>query len=405
MAPQWHRFLACFGNGLSGRLGTGVKSENFPRILGALIGYDMKQASCGGAHTAAVTDDGTLFTFGLNDKGQLGHSRDEQHVPYPLEVGLPDAIRAVSAGEHHTLCVTTSGEVWAFGSNECGQLGIGQEFEHKYVEPRLVKQLKGVNVVAVTAGVSHSLALSAQGDVFSWGQSDCGALGHGPETVRKIEWMPRVIRTLSNIRSITSGYFSSGCIDQHGRAFTWGHGLYWQLGHGEACHEFVPRRLEGINVCGSLSLGQMHGLATGFEGRTMVWGSDDFGTLGQGDGNWQSMPLKKPKEVPGLSHVKSVACGWKHSAAVTTEGKLYTWGWNGTYQTELIGDYGSGQLGHGDMKDKWSPIQVMRFKTNESKFYDLRMPYLKPWRVVQASAGRNHTAMIVDAEVHMNDLN
>ena len=57
MAPKWHRFLACFGNGSLGRLGTGPRllSETFPRVLGTLVGYDMKHVSAGGSHTAALT--------------------------------------------------------------------------------------------------------------------------------------------------------------------------------------------------------------------------------------------------------------------------------------------------------------------------------------------------------------
>ena len=103
-----------------------------------------------------------------------------------------------------------------------------------------------------------------------------------------------------------------------------------------------PRKVESINVCGALSIGQMHGMATSFDGRALVWGSDEFGTLGQGEGNWQRLPLKQPKEVPGISGVKSLSCGWKHSTAVTTDGKLFTWGWNGAYHAELMTDSGSG---------------------------------------------------------------
>lgn len=101
-------------------------------------------------------------------------------------------------------------------------------------------------------------------------------------------------------------------------------------------------QVEGINVCGSLSIGQMHGMATGFDGQALAWGSDEFGTLGQGEGQWQRLPLKKPTVIPGLSNVRSLSCGWKHSSAVTMEGKLYTWGWNGAYHTELMMDSGSG---------------------------------------------------------------
>ncbi len=209
------------------------------------------------------------------------------------------------------------------------------------------------------------------------------------------------------MRSIHAGYFSSGCIDDNGRAYTWGNGIYWQLGHGAAENEYSPRQLEGVRVCGSLSIGHSHGLATSFDGTVVTWGTDSNGSLGQGEGsgNWQRVPLKVPTAVPGLpGGAKSVICGWKHSLAVSTDGRLYTWGWNGAYHADPMMDSGAGQLGHGDAKDKWAPVQVMRFKTNEQKSYDLRMPYLKPFKVLQVSAGRNHSAMVVEADVHMKDL-
>lgn len=149
-------------------------------------------------------------------------------------------------------------------------------------------------------------------------------------------------------------------------------------------------QVDGLRVCGSLALGQMHGLATGFDGALYAWGTDDHGSLGQGEGaaNWQSMPVKLPKvgcqrlsqcgslcgqitclsltcgllathpcihvcthlrghpphtctsllqPVPGLRGVdiKAAACGWKHSLAVGTGGALHTWGWNGSYHTDI----------------------------------------------------------------------
>ena len=90
-------------------------------------------------------------------------------------------------------------------------------------------------------------------------------------------------------------------------------------------------------------LSLLRSLATSFEGRALAWGTDDFGTLGQGEGNWQKIPVKTPTEIPGLSNVKSVSCGWKHSVAVTTDGRLFTWGWNGAYHKEPLMDSGSGE--------------------------------------------------------------
>ena len=86
----------------------------WPHIVTSLGLTMMKAASSGGAHTISLADDGTVMTMGENDRGQLGHSSDLQLLPLPLEVGLPDAMQSISAGEKHSLAISASGEVWAW---------------------------------------------------------------------------------------------------------------------------------------------------------------------------------------------------------------------------------------------------------------------------------------------------
>ncbi|EFJ43556.1 hypothetical protein VOLCADRAFT_119094 [Volvox carteri f. nagariensis] len=227
MAKALHRVLATFGTAADGRLGLGfpLKSQFYPRIVASLAGYSIKQVACGGAHTAVVTDDGALFTFGLNSWGQLGHSRQDKFVASPLEVGLPDPVVAVAAGGYHTLALTSAGEVWCWGMAGEGQLGIGEPSEGatggRQVEPRLVGSLSGAGVVSLAAGDHHSLALTRSGELFSWGRGDQGALGHG--TV-----------------AITAGPYSSGAVDSRGNAYVWGYGTGYQLGTGRATNEMQP---------------------------------------------------------------------------------------------------------------------------------------------------------------------
>lgn len=190
-ASMLRRVLATFGNGDCGRLGfarVGV-SEQLPRVVKALLDVQIKQAACGGAHTVVLADDGTVFTMGLNDHGQLGHSAGQLQVPVrsrwlrrqrphtaaaaarsrhqpppahqpapptqptgrcrprypaqvPQEVLVPEPVVAVAAGNTHTLALADSGNVWAWGLNDKGQLGIGPDLGST-PEPRLVKALQG----------------------------------------------------------------------------------------------------------------------------------------------------------------------------------------------------------------------------------------------------------------------
>ncbi|KAJ9518467.1 hypothetical protein QJQ45_018481, partial [Haematococcus lacustris] len=164
----------------------------------------------------------------------------------------------------------------------------------------------------------------------------------------------------------------------------------------------VGYEVAALSNMASLALGQMSGWGVTRDGRSLCWGCDDMGSLGQGEGQWQHAPIKLPKEHPHLPRVKAVSVGWKHTCAISSDGRAFTWGWAGaTYSGH---DGGGGQLGLGDGRDKWAPSQVLRLYTNAQRFYDLRMSYVKPWKVLQISAGRNHTAMVIQTELDMRDV-
>ncbi|KAF5840100.1 regulator of chromosome condensation 1/beta-lactamase-inhibitor protein II [Dunaliella salina] len=420
---QVQRILATCGNGHLGRLGHGIgqESSKFLRIVGSLVGYEIEQVACGGAHTAVVTDDGSLFTFGQNDFGQLGHSAGDKYVAVPIEVTLPDPVVSVAAGEHHTLCLTKADEVWAWGRHESGQCGLGDGAKPKYPEPRLVKELNRAGIKELAAGAEHSMALTSAGDVLSWGAGAFGALGLGGKGAGAgggdVKWEPQQIRgdlRSARVRSLVANYFSSGAVDDQGRAWTWGHGLHWQLGHGTMEHQMMPKQVPGLSGVTTMALGHMHALAGTAVGRLYTWGTDEFGALGRGEASMKvRLPVKTPTEVRGVSGLgtgaapKALAAGWKHSAGITPDGRVLTWGWNGAYNEDswFMGDSGSGQLGQGDNHDRWDPTLVQRLHTSPKRFYDLRMSYIKPWKALQISCGRNHTAAVIETELDTRDLN
>lgn len=411
MTKALSRVLVTFGTAADGRLGHGfpLVSQLFPRIVASLAGYSIKSVSCGGAHTAVVTEDGTLFTFGLNSYGQLGHSKEDKYVAAPIEVGLPDPVAAVAAGGHHTLALTTAGEVWAWGQAGEGALGVGQPSENRQVEPRLVKGLSGVGVTQLAAGDQHSLALTSQGEVYSWGRGDQGALGHGTvHGYAPTELRPRLLRPLSGVRvhSVVAGPFSSGAVDTAGGAHVWGHGIYWQLGTGRASNEMAPVKVTSLPSASALAIGQLHSLAVVGDGRVVSVGTDEHGSLGSGTDVVRQRVAQQPRLVEGLPMCRSVAVGWKHSAAVGHDGRLWTWGWSGAAGAGMFQDYGGGQLGHGDDLDRWAPEPVTRLHTSKHRFYDNRTSYMRdrPWRALAVAAGRNHTAAVVETQLDVRDL-
>jgi alpha-tubulin suppressor-like RCC1 family protein len=113
IADSVRRVLFCCGNGESGRLGLGhFESTNVFTAILSLLDQDINSVSCGFAHTTAVATDGSVYVFGDNTRGQLGHSGGLTEVPVPAEVLLPDSCTSVASGSAFTLALTTSGQVW-----------------------------------------------------------------------------------------------------------------------------------------------------------------------------------------------------------------------------------------------------------------------------------------------------
>lgn len=268
------RVLATFGNGDCGRLGHSLTEhacEEVPRVVRALLGTPpIRTVAAGGAHTVALDKRGTVYAWGLNDKGQLGlgHDREEPEVGLPQEVPLPERCVALSAGYFHTLCLGESGAVWSFGCNGKGQLGLGKDVV-LVREPRLVKALQDTKVVAVAAGMEHSLALTAGGEVFSWGASAHGRLGHGAPTSLRlfgsgVEFRPRLIRAFEALRisQISAGQMHSAAVSAQGDAFMWGYGKFNQLGFGNTEDLHTPTALPPLKGgTAAIACGWLHSLA------------------------------------------------------------------------------------------------------------------------------------------------
>lgn len=208
-----------------------------------------------------------MLTFGLNDHGQLGHSGAETEVGLPQEVALPERAVAVAAGHYHTLCLSESGNVWAWGSDSQGQLGLGSSGPSKATEPRLITSLQNAKIVGLAAGAAHSLAVTASGEVYSWGSGDAGRLGHGGAAVLKglamrSESKPRLIRALETqrIAAVTAGHAHSACVDSHGKVFLFGGGRFYQLGFSTDLDSASPREVRRwiASPRGVLSVVQTH---------------------------------------------------------------------------------------------------------------------------------------------------
>ncbi|XP_006900082.1 PREDICTED: probable E3 ubiquitin-protein ligase HERC6 [Elephantulus edwardii] len=275
----------------------GFGSAHSPR-RDAAHGARLLQAASGESHSLLLLSDGTVHSCGENHKGQLGQ-RGVSHRDRPEPIQALETLKVdfLSCGKEHSLVVCHKGRVFAWGAGAEGQLGIG-EFKEINFTPKKVTTLTDKKIIQVSCGHYHSLALSQDGEVFSWGKNSDGQLGLG-------------------------------------KGFT---------------SQSRPQRvqsLEGIPLM-QVAAGGAHSFALSFSGSSFGWGSNNAGQLALSGKNALAL-LYRPHSVGALKTlgVVHISCGSEHTAVLTQDGKVFT-----------FGDNRSGQLGHSPTAEKSGPQLV-----------------------------------------------
>ncbi|KAK7877601.1 hypothetical protein WMY93_031686 [Mugilogobius chulae] len=299
--------------------------------------------------TLSAGGSGTIYGWGHNHRGQLGGIEGAKvKVPTPTEALATLRPVQLIGGEQTLFAVTADGKLYATGYGAGGRLGIGGT--ESVSTPTLLESIQHVFIrkVAVNSGGKHCLALSSEGEVYSWGEAEDGKLGHGNRSPCD---RPRVIESLRGVEvvDIAAGGAHSACITASGELFTWGKGRYGRLGHGDSEDQLKPKLVDALQghrvidvACGS---GDAQTLCLTDDDMVWSWGDGDYGKLGRGGSDGCKVPMKIDS-LTGLGVVK-VECGSQFSVALTKSGSVYTWG---------KGDYH--RLGHGSDDHVRRPRQV-----------------------------------------------
>jgi regulator of chromosome condensation len=210
------------------------------------------QLVCGVDHVLALTSQGKVYSWGNGQQLQLGRrvvERTRLNNLLPREFGLKK-IRAIGAGSYHSFAIANDGKVYAWGLNQFGQCGIDRqgfvgEDGAVIASPSVVDELAGYDVIAVTGGEHHSMALTSSGEILSFGRMDCNQLGF-PESAPpqgaivdtrgkpRFTPHPTVIPNIPAMRAVFCGSHHNIAIAEDGSAWSWGFGEGWQVGHGPA---------------------------------------------------------------------------------------------------------------------------------------------------------------------------
>lgn len=281
---------------------------------------DVVQASGGGFHSVARRADGTVWVWGYNNDGQIGNGTTNTTgcfcVQTPTQATISDVVQ-IEAGAFHTLALKSNGTVWAWGWNENGQLGNGTETDQSLPVQVGVGVSGFNNIIAVSAGDVHSMALKSDGTVWIWGSNEYGQVGNGTASTTN-QLVPVQNTTLSNITQISAGIFHNVALNKSAQVFVWGDNVHGQVGNGAAggaqttpVQNASLTNVIEIESTGFTNYARLRG------GSVYAWGFNDVGEIGNGTTNpsgCQCQPT--PVQTSVGAGNSGIVGGWFHALSL-----------------------------------------------------------------------------------------
>ena len=340
-----------WGRGNEGQLGNNLEyQQRVTPVTTFSGGTNWKQVSVGNQYTAAIKTDGTLWTFGQGSSpfpttpptqtGNLGvNDGNRRKTPVTTFAGGTDW-KQVSTGGHHTAAIKTDGSLWIWGANDGGQLGINDGNV-----PRLTPVTTfagGTDWKSVSAGDRHTAAIKTDGSLWTWGRVTGNNSGGRSTPVTTFAGG-------NTWKQVACGNGHTAAIKTDGTLWVWGNQFEGELGinvggAGNQGRGTPVTTFSGGTNWKQVSAGNQYTAAIKTDGSLWTWGRNGSGELGTNNTISRSTPVTT---FAGGTNWKQVSCGAFHTAAIKTDGSLWTWGNNSFL----------GQLGIKDAPDQYSPAE------------------------------------------------
>ena len=331
-------------------LQNGVHPESAPS------GVRFVDVSNGSGHSLAVDDQGGVWARGYNRAGQLGNGAVAASELAPTVTWEPvtilpadtkiTAVAAsnVSGGYGFSVALDADGTVWSWGQNDSGQLGNGLDGAYYPATPVTPVQVDlGVAIVQISAGDSHTMALDATGHAWGWGNNGSGQIGSANNLYSTLGAPPHVVSSVADLVQVSAGGQFSEVLDQHGHIWGFGYAQGGALGTypsgGANWDPVAPDGTAGV-VFTQVATGEGFTVALESDGSVWSWGRALEGQLGRGVNPPTTMePAMITAADGGGSLPPMLAIEAGDSQVVALDGQGQLWGWG---RTDLLDDGGTG---------------------------------------------------------------
>nr|XP_015219953.1 PREDICTED: X-linked retinitis pigmentosa GTPase regulator [Lepisosteus oculatus] len=309
-----------------------------------------KQISCGDEHTALITENGKLYMFGSNNWGQLGlGTKSTVNKPTCVKALKSEKVKLAACGRNHTIVYTAQGKLYSTGGNNEGQLGLG-DFEERTTFHQLDFFNTETRVKMLAAGSNMSAALTEEGKLFMWGDNSEGQIGLANKNGACV---PQEVSVGKPVVWVSCGYYHSALVTADGQLFTFGESDHGKLGlpPQHLNNTRVPQLVQGIpGRVTQVACGGGHTVIL-TDGDLYTFGLGQFGQLGHGTFTFETS-VPRAVEYFRERKVRLVVCGENHTAVITGNGLLYTFG---------DGRHGKLGLGEENFTNQFKPTLCTRF--------------------------------------------
>ena len=283
------------------------------------------QIDCGYEHIVCVDTDGSVFSFGGNSVGQLGVCGDVRllnstHIPQKVDI---PPCKQVSCGRNFTICVSIEGEIYSFGDNYQGNLGLGNIMSCNL--PHKIDSLK--NVDFVTSGFYHTICKTDNNEIFVWGRNEEGELGIENSISQIVPFKCDIWP--NHVVDIKCGCFHTLVLTENGDLFSCGSNEDAQLGRLiDGKFSSSLQKIDNIPEISRIECGHYHSMCIDINGNLLFFGGNSCGQFGLGDTDKRDILVQHPS----LSNIIDISSKGEHVFVKTSNNEIYAFGSNDNSQ-------------------------------------------------------------------------